>query len=328
MISKKWGASAALSTLLLAGCGGWVENRAEDREAAAEAAYPPEGRFVDVGEGRRVHAVVRGSGPDLVLIHGASGNTRDFTFSFVERLTDRYRVIVLDRPGHGYTDRVGPDYGGAFDTDAESPAEQAEMLHEATMRLGATRPIVLGHSYGGAVAMAWGLEFDPAALVIVAGATQPWQGGLGALYDINSSAIGGATVVPLITAFATDEQADGVLRSIFEPQPVPEGYAEYVGVGLSVRRESLRANARQVSSLKPHLRAMSQRYPSLDMPVEIVHGTADEVVGPAIHSVPLSRQIEGANLELLEGVGHMPHHAAPDAVIAAVDRAARRAGLR
>jgi pimeloyl-ACP methyl ester carboxylesterase len=328
MISLKSGAKAALATILLSGCGGWVDTRAERREAAAEAAYPPEGEFVDVGGGRQVHAVVRGSGPDLVLIHGASGNTRDFTLSFADRLTDRYRVIVFDRPGFGYTDRAAPQYGGAFETRAESPAEQAAMLDKAAEVLGASRPIVLGHSYGGAVAMAWGLDHDPAALVVVSGVSQPWPGGLGALYSVNASSVGGATVVPLISAFAGPAQADRVLRVIFAPQPVPEGYKQDFGVGLSIRRESLRANARQISSLKPHVAEMSERYSSIDIPIEIVHGAADRIVPARIHSIPLSEQVESARLTLLDGIGHMPHHVAPDALVDAVDRAARRAGLR
>ena len=328
MISLKSGASLALSALVLAGCGTWVDTRADRREAVARAAYPPEGRFVDVGGGRQVHAVVEGSGPDLVLIHGASGNARDFTFSFTERLTDRYRVIVFDRPGLGYTDRAGPAYGGPFDTDAESPVVQARMLHRAADALGVEAPIVLGHSYGGAVAMAWALEHDPAAVVVVSGATQPWPGGLGPLYGVSASSIGGAALVPLITAFAQEEQVEPTLETIFAPQDVPEGYAEAVGIGLSLRRDAFRANARQVNSLKPHVAAMSERYPSLEMPVEIVHGGADEVVPAEIHAIPLARQIEGADLALLEGIGHMPHHVAPSAVVDAIDRAARRAGLR
>ena len=64
------------------------------------------------------------------------------------------------------------------------------------------------------------------------------------------------------------------------------------------------------------------------MPIEIVHGTADEVVPIGVHSEPLARQIPGAVLTRLEGIGHMPHHAAPDAVEAAIHRAAARARLR
>ncbi|HEY9021596.1 MAG: alpha/beta hydrolase [Paracoccaceae bacterium] len=314
---------------LLGGCGVIVDRRADTRAAAAEASYPPTGQFVTVN-GQRVHAHVEGAGPDLVLIHGASGNTRDFTFSFVERMKDNYRVIVFDRPGLGWSDRVSDEFSGAFTTAAESPLQQAAFLQAAADQLGVSNPIVLGHSYGGAVALAWGLSRpeDTAALVVLSGASNPWPGGLGVLYGVASSAIGGATVVPLIAAFPPRGQVDGALDSIFAPQSPPEGYADYIGSGLTLRRETLRANARQVNSLRPHVVEMSARYSTLPMPVEIVHGTADDVVPIHIHSEPLARQIPGAVLTRLEGIGHMPHHSAPAAVAEAIDRAAARARLR
>jgi pimeloyl-ACP methyl ester carboxylesterase len=83
-----------------------------------------------------------------------------------------------------------------------------------------------------------------------------------------------------------------------------------------------------VNTLRPHIVRMAERYPALDLPVEIVHGTEDEIVPLAIHSAPLAERVPGANLVILEGVGHMPHHADPEAVVAAIDRAAARAGLR
>lgn len=314
---------------LVGGCGIIVDRRADTRESEAEAAFPPTGQFVMV-RGRRVHAHIEGQGPDLVLIHGASGNTRDFTFSFVERVKDRYRVIAFDRPGMGWTDRVSEEFVGPFKTAAESPAEQAAFLQEAADQLGVRNPIVLGHSYGGAVALAWGLgrPDDTAALVIVSGASNPWPGGLGLLYGVTSSALGGAAVVPLISAFAPESTVETALEGIFAPQPAPEGYGDYVGAGLTLRRESFRANAQQVNSLRPHVVEMSHRYNTLSMPVEILHGTEDDVVPLDIHAEPLSRQIPGAALTRLEGIGHMPHHSAPDMVEAAIDRAANRAGLR
>lgn len=314
---------------LLGGCSIIADRRAETRAAEAEATYPPTGQFVQVN-GRQVHAHIEGSGPDLVLIHGASGNTRDFTFAFVDRMKDDYRVIVFDRPGLGWSDRVSDEYGGPFNTAAESPAEQAAFLQAAADQLNVSNPIVLGHSYGGAVALAWGLNRpdETAGLVIVAGASNPWPGSLGLLYGVASSAVGGATIVPLISAFAPENTVETTLESIFEPQAAPDGYAEYVGAGLTLRRESFRANARQVNSLRPHVVEMSQRYNTLPMPVEIVHGTADEVVPLRIHAEPLSQQIPGAVLTRLEGIGHMPHHSAAAEVQAAIDRAARRAGLR
>jgi pimeloyl-ACP methyl ester carboxylesterase len=61
--------------------------------------------------------------------------------------------------------------------------------------------------------------------------------------------------------------------------------------------------------------------------VEILHGDADLTVPLHVHSEPLSRQVPGASLSVLPGVGHMLHHADPDAVEAAIDRAASRAGI-
>ena len=70
----------------------------ERRVAAANAKYPPLGEIVDIN-GKSIHALVMGEGPDLVLIHGASGNMRDFTLSIAPELAKSYRVFLFDRPG-------------------------------------------------------------------------------------------------------------------------------------------------------------------------------------------------------------------------------------
>ena len=319
--------SLLLVLTLVLGAVAIVELRAGRREAAALAAYPPEGRIIEV-MGRRVHAVTRGAGPDLVLIHGASGNVRDMTFDLMGRLTDRYRVTAFDRPGLGYTD-AAPGLGGLFDGRGESPQDQAAVLRAAATALGVERPIVLGHSYGGAVALAWALG-DPegtAAVVDVSGVSMPWPGSLDLLYRINGSAMGGAALPPLIVAFAPAQAVDATLGAVFAPDPVPDGYAEHFGIGLTLRRDSIRANARQVRVLRSHVVEMSQHYATLTMPLEIVHGEADIIVPPGIHSLPLSRLVPGANLVILKDTGHMPHPSEPEAVVAAIDRARVRAGL-
>lgn len=321
MIWKKLAASLALATLILGGCAAAVDRRATAREAAAEAEFPPEGQFVTV-DGLRLHALVRGSGPDLVLIHGASGNARDFSFDLMNRLATRYRVIAFDRPGLGWSDDAGP--GGV------SPLVQGDLLRRAAAELGARRPLVLGHSYGGAVALGWALTAPepPAGLVLVSAATMPWPGGLGPYYAVTGSRIGAATVVPLIAAFAPPAQVATTMEGIFAPDAVPAGYADHIGTGLTLRRGSLRANAAQITRLRPHVVEMAPNYPRLDLPVELLHGDADTIVPLAVHSAPLARLLPDAQLTVLPGVGHMPHHAAPDAVIAAIDRAALRARLR
>lgn len=300
--------------------------RAQARTRAAEAAFPPEGAFVEV-DGRRVHYVQRGEGPDLVLIHGASGNSRDMTFRFAGMLADRYRVTAFDRPGLGYTDRADPSMAHLFAARGETPAEQADLLRGAAGALGIERPIVLGHSYGGSVAMAWALG-DPegtAAVVDVSGATMPWPGRLNWTYRITSGRLSGAVVPWLVAAWAPERLVDRAVAGTFAPDDVPDSYAESLGAALTVRAAAFRANARQVNVLRPAVVEMAEQYPTLTLPLEIVHGDADIIVGLEIHSRPLSELVPGANLVVLPGVGHMPHHTDPEAVIAAIDRAAARA---
>ncbi|WP_299631155.1 alpha/beta hydrolase [uncultured Roseobacter sp.] len=308
---------------------GTVQWRANAREAQAADAYPPSGQIIEV-DGTQVHLTMSGSGPDLVLIHGASGSLRDYTFDLVGRLKDRYRVIALDRPGLGWSDRPHPGYGGVWNTSAEPPALQARVLQAAADAVGVKRPIVLGHSFGGAVALAWALERpeETAGLVLLGAASNPWPGDLGALYQINSSRLGSALVIPLITAFAPHSRIEDTVASIFTPQQMPAGYLEHIGPEMSLRRTTLRANAQQVNNLRPYIVDMAKRYPDLTLPVEILHGTEDTIVPLRVHSEPLAQLLPNAMLTRLEGVGHMPHHAEPETIVAAIDRVAARAGLR
>jgi pimeloyl-ACP methyl ester carboxylesterase len=271
--------------------------RAQARSSIFEARFPPEGQFVEV-DGTRVHAVVMGSGPDLVLIHGAGGSTRDFTQGIAQRLAQSYRVIVFDRPGLGHTEQIAPAHGRAFSTSAATIVEQATLLRGAAMALGAEKPVVAGHSFGASVALAWAVTFPD---------------------DI---------APPLIAAWAPESRIETTVEAVFTPDPVPEGYAANAGAELVVRPRSLRSNARQVNSLRPQIVELTPAYGNLDLPVEILHGDADVTVPLTIHSGPLSDLIPGANLTVLPGVGHMPHHADTDALVAAIDRAAMRAGLR
>ncbi|MCX8227352.1 MAG: alpha/beta hydrolase, partial [Sulfitobacter sp.] len=126
------------SVLTLAALAALVQWRAYQREVKANTEFPPIGELLDV-DGTMVHALVQGEGPDLVLIHGASGNLRDFTFGMVETLATRYRVILFDRPGLGSTDAL-PRNAGAWNKTSASPAEQADLLQKAADQLGVSNP--------------------------------------------------------------------------------------------------------------------------------------------------------------------------------------------
>lgn len=310
---------AAAATL--AGCATLLDGRAERREADWEAAHPPVGRFVQV-EGRRVHLIDTGPAGDrgaIVLIHGANGNLRDFTFDLVGRLDDTHRVIAVDRPGLGWSDTWG-------EADSD-PAEQARILRAAVAQLGVSAPVLVGHSYGGAVAMAWALD-DPqvSAVVLLAAATYPWPGeALGMWYTINDSALG-APARTMAAALAPGSALEAALAGVFRPAPVPPGYGAHFGPGLSLRRSAQAANARQVNALLGHVARMQPRYAGLTLPIEALHGTADTIVGLEIHSRRLAAEVASARLTVIEGAGHMPHHSHPELVVQAIQRAIGRAG--
>lgn len=308
--------------VLLAGCGVALQNRIEAREANAQAENPPTGQIVDV-DGAKIHVHVEGTGPDVVLIHGAGGNWQDWTYSFVPRLKNEFRFFVVDRPAHGYSSRI-PNRSGTFETITE----QAAVIDAAVRKLGAKDPIVLGQSYGGAVALAQSLNHDVSAAVIVAGVSNPWPGDIDAFYYRMSGWLGRNLLAPLAAAYATKDRGQKTLEEIFAPDPVPEGYLDHLSLDLAVRPQQLVVNAGMVSTLRPQIVAQEPRYKDLDIPVEIFHGTADETVPFDIHAVPLSEKLANAKLTALEGVGHMPQHAREDALVDALRRVAKRAGLR
>jgi len=316
----------ALSLLLLALISAAVMWRLRVVEAASEAAAQPLGQFLTVN-GAQVHALVKGNGPDLVLLHGAGGNLRDFDLGLIDRLTPHYRVIAFDRPGLGWSD--------AIPNGTDIPT-QARHLRAAAAQLGVKTPIVLGHSFGGAVAMAWALQAqeakvdtaadaaaDAAALVIIAGATMPFPGEVARWYHLTGGAFGWA-VNPLITLLASPTRVDSSLEATFSPDPVPAGYAGHIGTGLTTRRKTLAQNGAQVLAMKENLITLLRTYPNLPLPVELLHGLADTTVPAKIHAEPLSKILPNAHLTLFPNTGHMLHHAHAQAVVDAINRAAQR----
>src|SRR5215213_2296270 len=114
-----------------------------------EAALPPLGRFVEVG-GSRLHYLDKGSGPTLLLIHGLGASMRVFTHSVLERLSGEFRVVVMERPGSGESTREP--------RACARLRSQAETVSAFIRALGLDRPVLVGHSLGGAVALAVAVE--------------------------------------------------------------------------------------------------------------------------------------------------------------------------
>jgi len=293
-------------------------HKSHTRALQAERSHPPLGRIINI-RGFNVHLTIEGKGPAVVLIHGAGGNLRDMTFGLSAKMAATNTVIAVDRPGHGYTD--------CLHNRGESPAEQADLLHEALLAVGISQAILCGYSLGGAVALAWTLRHPEfvTGLLLISAVTHPWPGSIGALYNSAAHPLTAPFVVPVLSAFASENLVKSTLQSVFQPLSPPEGYLDHVGAGLSLRPHSIRANARQVARLRPHMVEMAKSYPGLTLPVEILHGTEDRSVYADIHAEKLAATLPQAVYTALPGIGHSPHHHSHPEILAAL---ARLNGLR
>lgn len=316
----KWTRRAVLAGLGGSGVIYGCTAPAREFNATIEARYPPIGEFVDV-EGTRIHFDRRGSGPAVALIHGASGNLRDFTFSMSDALAAQgYTALAFDRPGFGYSERP--------EGETYTPSAQAEVLRGAVAALGIEAPIVLGHSFGGAVASAWAVDAPESVsgAVIVSGVTYPWPAGDNYFHAAASTSLLGPPINAMMRSRVLSRGAGGAVTWVFKPQTPPEGYATYIGAELASRPETFRENGRDITNVNDAMAELSPQYPKLSVPVELLHGTADEIVPIEEHAKRFKADAPQVRLTELPGIGHMAHHVAQDEVIAAVQRIAAASG--
>ncbi len=271
------------------------------------------GEFVTAG-GVRVHYVRAGEGRPVVYVHGAKGSVYDFTLSVGSRLAQRYAAVAMDRPGSGFSGR--PAEG------ENSPQAQAAVLRAAAAELGLERPILLGHSFGAAVALAWALAApqDVAAVVTLGGYVLPIGGhpawavallrsptALRAVGALGRSRVGRPLVVSAV-------------KRAFSPGTPPPEYTA-VAPRLALATANLISDGEDRKAAEAGLTALRPLYPGLLVPLVIVVGAEDRMVPPTL-SERLHALVPASELVRVPGAGHMPQFTAPDAVIAAVDRAA------
>ncbi|SFI85609.1 alpha/beta fold hydrolase [Celeribacter neptunius] len=279
------------------------------------------GDLVKTSEGAQIHVEAYGQkdAPPVVLIHGASGSTYDMNFRLAPALAQEFCVYVVDRPGYGHSPRIKD----------ESLAAQARTLRDAIRILDSRRPIVLGQSYGGAVALEWALQSqEVAALVLVSAPSHDWETGHPLLHRTLARPYLGWWAAELISLLVPAFIVDKQLAEVFAPDPVPEGYGEHFQPRNSIFPPRHRMNARQRIALKSEIATMVPRYPDLTLPIESLHGTADTIVPDHVHALPFDAAVESNRLTRLPDTGHMPHHVATEAVVQAVTRAGERAGSR
>jgi pimeloyl-ACP methyl ester carboxylesterase len=277
-----------------------------------EAGRPP-GAFVCPGA-VPIHYVMSGDGRPVVYIHGAKSSVFDFLLSLADRVATRYTAVAFDRPGAGYSSRATHDGG--------SPQAQAAVLRAAAAELGLRRPILIGHSFGAAVALAWALDApdDVAAVVTLGGYVLP----LGGPPPWVVAAARSRTTLKVLGGIGRSRLGrplvGSALRRVFFPDTPPAEYAR-LAPALALDAARLVNDGEDRKSAEAALRSLAPRYADLAVPVVIVVGEQDRVVPPR-SSFELHRLLPRSELVPLPATGHMPQFTRPDAVMTAVDRAA------
>ncbi|MBT9369313.1 alpha/beta hydrolase [Rhizobium sp. CSW-27] len=308
----------SLTGLLLACAFGFTAWQA----ARIERRFPNIGDLTDIG-GYRLNALHVPEGPasdlpPIVFIHGASGNLRDQEAAFLAPLKDRAELLFVDRPGHGYSER-----GGKANA---TPDGQAAAIARLMEKRGIERAIIVGHSFGGAIAASLAL-FHPDKVIgtlFLAPATHPWPGGIDWHYRLASTPVLGWLFSHTLVMPAGLAIMDKATRGVFFPNPRRDSYLEEGAPALVLRPATFRHNARDVASLLAYVTRTAPRYREIGSPAVIVTGDSDPVVLANIHSTGLKRDLARSELVWVKGLGHKPDYMATDLAIAAIEKLAGR----
>lgn len=285
-----------------------------------ERRNPPVGSFATVN-GTRMHFVHDAAPftpdlPPVVFIHGASGNLKDQMLPFRKTLEGRAEMLFLDRPGHGWSARGQAN---------EDPHGQAKTIAALMDHAGIGRAIVVGHSFGGAIAATFALDFPDrtAGLVFLAPASHPWPGGATSwYYTLTTKPVAGWLFSETLSYLGGILRIGSASECVFSPNEAPDNYVREASIALVLRPAAFRANATDVEGLYAHALATAPRYREITAPTVVISGDSDTVVYEEIHSAGLGRDIPGAELVWVHNLGHKPDWIATDLAVAAIGKVA------
>ncbi len=281
----------------------------------AERANPPAGRFIEI-RGTRLHYVERGEGEPLLLLHGSGTMIQDFESSgLIDLAAQNYRVIAFDRPGYGHSERPR--------TTIWSPEAQAELLRDALNKLGVSRAVVLGHSWGASVAIALALKYPKivSGLVLASGYYYPTARADVVALSAPAIPVIGDVIRYAISPIVSRLMWPLMLRKIFGPAAVPRKFDSFPKE-MTFRPSQIRASAAEFALMIPDAYAGRAHYQDMKMPVVIIAGDEDGLIDVDNQSAQLHRDIPQSVFYRIPGAGHMVHQTATEDVMAAIDVAA------
>lgn len=282
---------------------GGTESSPGDGHEPETASRPNRKAVVRTATGRSLAYSEAGAGRDVLLIHGTLTTSDDMRLALFDELQRRFRVVAMDRPSRGASDRVA-----AADASLWS---QAAIIRDAAIALGMERPILCGHSYGGAVALAMALALPETVAAVVAlapvGVPEPRLENILFGPRVATGPAAGSVFDPLLLPVLWD--------AMFLPQAMPSRFAGAFPFGLAGGPEQTLAEGESANVLAVDLLRSMARYATCRVPVTLVTGMMDIVVNP-LHSLAASAMIPGSRLHAIPDVGHMLHHSRPHVIAA------------
>ena len=252
-------------------------------------------RFITVNN-LRVHYIEAGKGPTVVMVHGNAGSVADFDFGALALLISFYRIVAVDRPGHGLSDR--PSKQATVEV-------QAALLHETLSSLRVDKPLLVGHSWGAALALAYALKYpnEVSGLVLLAPAAYPDEGGNNLLETIVRTPVIGDLCLGFGKTIFGRGMLKRALATAFYPERVPDQYLKLAS-SLWLSRKHLKAYMDDEAGLNRSLSELSKRYVEIRVPVVIVTGDRDQIVSPEQNAYALHATIPQSQLIEIKNVGH------------------------
>jgi pimeloyl-ACP methyl ester carboxylesterase len=261
----------------------------------------------------KLRIVESGNSPRaIVLLHGMIGSAEDWE-TVVPLLDDRYRVIAVDRPGHGYSDTPHETNNVTFNARAVRGLIAALDLKDV---------VVVGHSYGGSVALQ--LAAEPLAVlrgvVLVAPGAYP-DFPPGVLEQLIAAPIVGRGITRLLIPLIGESRIREELAAAVAPDGnvLPKTFFDQ-RVALWKKPAPLRAYAEHSLTFNADLEPLSRQYAKTAKPVVILQGEADVSPGISKRSAQLAQEIPGAHLLSFPATGHYLQYRHPQAVVEAVDQ--------
>jgi pimeloyl-ACP methyl ester carboxylesterase len=283
---------------------------------ALQRAHPARGRMIEVA-GATLNVVDIGPrvapGPPVVMVHGASSNLEVMRQPLGEMLARNHRVILIDRPGHGWSTRVRPQ--------DSTPAIQGRMIDEALEKFGVGPVILVVHSWSGALGARMALDYPRriAGLVMLAPVAFPWRGGVGWYTKLVAIPVIGPLLAYTITLPLGYFLAGSGARGVFLPQVMPDGFVGNTATALLLRPREFLANARDIVTLRAAVEEQAPRYRDIRVPTVVISGEIDKTVTTNIHSRPFAKAVPNAKLIVLPDVGHMVQNAVPELVMSEIE---------